>query len=112
MLYGNALIYHDTTLAPGARYHDLGAIAKRYAGQGPTLDPYFDEYAEFFLRDEQATSIVDPANFDFEVRPGVAPPGQSFGWDLNQLVPAYLQSFPLIVSPAARPPAARRATTT
>jgi hypothetical protein len=107
VLYGNALIYHDTTLAPGARYHDLAAIAKRYSGQGPVLDPYFDEYAEFILREEQATTIVDPANFDFQVRPGVAPPGMSFGWDLNQLVPAYLQSFPLIVQP--RSPTASRA---
>ena len=107
VLYGNALIYHDTTLAPGDHYHDLAAIAKRYAGQGPALDPYFDEYAEFILRDERATSIVDPANFDFQVRPGVAPPGQSFGWDLNQLVPAYLQSFLLIIQP--RSPTASRA---
>jgi hypothetical protein len=107
VLYGNALIYHDTTIAPGAHYHDLAAIAKRYAGKGPALDPYFDEYAEFILRDEKATTIVDPANFDFQVRPGVASPGTSFGWDLNQLVPAYLQSFPLIVQP--RSPTASRA---
>jgi len=107
VLYGNALIYHDTTLAPGDHYRDLAAIAQRYSGQGPALDPYFDEYAEFILRDEKATSIVDPANFDFRVRPGVAPPGQSFGWDLNQLVPAYLQSFPLIIQP--RSPTASRA---
>lgn len=107
VLYGNALIYHDTTLAPGDHYHDLAVIAKRYSGQGPALDPYFDEYAEFILRDEKATSIVDPANFDFRVRPGVAPPGQSFGWDLNQLVPAFLQSFPLIIQP--RSPTASRA---
>jgi hypothetical protein len=107
VLYGNALIYHDTTLAPGDQYHDLASIAKRYAGQGPALDPYWDEYAEFLLRDEKATSIVDPANFDFRVRPGVAPPGTSFGWDLNQLVPAYLQGFPLIIQP--RSPTASRA---
>jgi hypothetical protein len=107
VLYGNALIYHDTTLAPGAHYHDLAAIAKRYAGQGPALDPYWDEYAEFIMRDEKATSIVDPANFNFQVRPGVAPPGTSFGWDLNQLVPSYVQSFPLIIQP--RSPTASRA---
>jgi hypothetical protein len=107
VLYGNALIYHDTTLAPGARYHDLASIAQRYAKQGPVLDPFFDEYAEFFLRGESGTTIVDPANLTFQVRPGVAPPGQSFGWDLNQLVPSYLQHFPLIVQP--RSPTASRA---
>jgi hypothetical protein len=107
VLYGNALIYHDTTLAPGTRYHDLAAIAKRYAKQGPVLDPYFDEYAEFFLRNESGSAIVDPANLTLQVRPGVGGPGQSFGWDLNQLEPAYVQHFPLIIQP--RSPTASRA---
>jgi hypothetical protein len=107
VLYGNALIYHDTTLAPGARYHDLAAIAKRHVKQGPVLDPYFDEYAEFFLREESGSAIVDPANLTLQVRPGVGGPGQSFGWDLNQLEPAYVQHFPLIIQP--RSPTASRA---
>ncbi|MCW3068923.1 MAG: hypothetical protein JWL67_1548 [Solirubrobacterales bacterium] len=109
VLYGNALIYHDTSLAPGARYHDLAAIAARHAGQGPTLDPYFDEYAEYFLRSEKGSTLVDPANFSLAVRPGVpAPPGgQAFAWDLNQLVLSYVEGFPLIIQP--RSPAASRA---
>lgn len=108
VLYGNAIIYHDTTLAPGARYRDLAAIGARHKGQGPTLDPYFDEYAEYFLRDEEGSTIVNPAKLRFEVRPGITVPGgMSFGWDLNQLVPSFLQSFPLIVEP--RSPTASRA---
>jgi hypothetical protein len=109
VLYGNALIYHDTSLAPGARYHDLAAIAKRYAGHGPALDPYFDEYAEYFLRGESGSALVDPANLTFQLRPGVPLPygGQSFAWDLNQLIPSYLESFPLIIQP--RNPTASRA---
>lgn len=108
VLYGNAIVYHDTPLAPGARYHDMAAISQRHKGQGPMLDPYFDEYAEYFLREEKATSIVNPANLNFQVRPGIPlPGGQSFGWDLNQLVPSYLQSFPLIIEP--RSPTTTRA---
>src|SRR5205085_2326691 len=61
VLYGNARIYHDTSLAPAARYHDLAAIGKRYAGQGPALFPAFDEYSEYFLREEHATDLVNPA---------------------------------------------------
>jgi hypothetical protein len=101
VLYGNALIYHDQLLAPGARYHDLAAIAKRYAKQGPALDPTFDEYAEYFLRGESGSTLVDPANLDFQVRPGVpAPPGGvGFAWDLNQLVPSFIQRFRLIIQP-------------
>ncbi|HTW42724.1 MAG TPA: hypothetical protein VMD79_10465 [Solirubrobacteraceae bacterium] len=108
VLYGNAVIYRDTTLAPGARYRDLAAIGARYKGQGPTLDPYFDEYAEYFLRQEDGSTIVNPANLRFQVLPGiVVPGGMSFGWDLNQLVPSFLQSFPLIIQP--RSPTASRA---
>jgi hypothetical protein len=110
VLYGNAVTYHDTSLAPGARYRDLAAIANRYAGQGPALDPYFDEYAEFFLRGVSGSTSVDPANFAFAVRPGVPVPpgGVSFEWDLNQLVPSFLERFPLVIQPrspiASRPP--------
>jgi hypothetical protein len=100
VLYGNAIIYHDTTLAPAARYHDLAAIAKRYAGQGPTLFPAFDEYAEYFLNEEKGSSSVDPANGGFELAPGVVEPnGVGFSLSLNQFRLSFLQKFNLIVTP-------------
>jgi hypothetical protein len=108
VLYGNALIYHDTTLAPAARYHDLAAIGKRYAGQGPTLFPAFDEYAEYFLREERSTTNVQPANNEFGLLPGILNPGSiGFSFSLNQFRMSYLQKFKLIVTP--RSPVAVRA---
>jgi hypothetical protein len=109
VLFGNAIVYHDTTLAPAARYHDLADIGKHYAGQGPTLVPAFDEYAEYFLREERATGLVNPAYNRFQLAAGVKPvSGVSFGWDLNQIAPSFLQGFRLIVLPrspvASRPP--------
>lgn len=111
VLYGNAVAYHDASLAPAGRYEQLAAIGKRYAGQGPTLFPAFDEYAEYFLRNEQGSSLVDPANSVLQLAPGVSPPpGQViFAYDLNQFALPYLQSFRLIVEPytpdGSRPPA-------
>jgi hypothetical protein len=108
VLYGNAIIYHDTTLAPAARYHDLAAIGKRYAGQGPTLFPAFDEYAEYFLRAEQGSSSENPANGEYDLLPGIVEPGGiGFSLNLNQFLPSYLQKFHLIVEP--RGPLAVRA---
>jgi hypothetical protein len=108
VLYGNAIIYHDTTLAPAARYHDLAAIGKRYAGQGPALFPAFDEYAEYFLREEQATSSENPANLEFGLVPGVVEPnGIGYSLNLNQFLQPYLQKFKLIVQP--RGPLSNRA---
>jgi hypothetical protein len=110
VLYGNATTYHDTTLAPVVRYRDLAAIGKRYAGQGPALYPAFDEYAEYFLRAEHATDLVNPAYNRFPLATGVTPGpgGVSFDWDLNQIAPSFVQSFPLIIAPrspvASRPP--------
>jgi hypothetical protein len=100
VLYGNAVTYHDTTLAPAARYHDLAAIGKRYAGHGPTLFPAFDEYAEYFLREEKGSSSVNPANGEFDLAPGVVEPGGiGFSFSLNQFRLSYLQKFNLIVTP-------------
>ncbi len=108
VLYGNAITYHDTTLAPAARYYDLAAIGKRYAGQGPALFPAFDEYAEYFLREEQGTSSENPAKGEYDLAPGVVEPGGvGFSLNLNQFSMPYLQRFNLIVQP--RGPLANRA---
>ena len=109
VLYGNAITYHDTSLAPTARYQDLAAIGKRYAGQGPLLFPSFDEYSEYFLRDERATDLVNPAYGRFPLTPGASPPPGVvvFAWDLNQVSQPFLQTFPLIVT--TRSPVASRA---
>jgi hypothetical protein len=108
VLYGNAVTYHDTTLAPAARYYNLAAIGKRYAGQGPTLYPGFDEYAEYFLREEQGSSSENPAKGEYDLAPGVTEPnGIGFSLNLNQFSMSYLQKFKLIVQP--RGPLANRA---
>ena len=74
--------------------------AKRYAGQGPALFPGFDEYAEYFLREEQGSSSVNPANGEFDLAPGVYEPnGVGFSLSLNQFRLSYLQKFKLIVAP-------------
>jgi hypothetical protein len=100
VLYGNAVIYHDTTLAPAARYHDLAAIGKRYAGQGPALYTGFDEYAEYFLREEQGSSSVNPSRGEFALAQGVIEPnGIGYALSLNQFQLSFLQKFNLIVTP-------------
>jgi hypothetical protein len=110
VLYGNALTYHDISLAPAARYQQLEAIGKRFAGVGPAFFPAFDEYSEYFLRHEHGYDLNIPPGL--KVRPGALqlPPGQfAFALDLNQLELSFVQSFPLLVtarSPvASRPPA-------
>jgi hypothetical protein len=110
LLYGNALTYHDMSLAPAARYHQLEVIGKRFAGVGPALYPAFDEYSEYFLRREHAYDLVRPPGL--QIRPGAVnlAPGQfAYSLDLNQLQLSFVESFPLLVisrSPlATRPPA-------
>jgi hypothetical protein len=100
VLYGNAITYHDTTLAPAARYHDLAAIGRRYRGQGPAVFPGFDEYAEYFLREEKGSSTVNPANGEFDLIPGVVEPnGIGYAFNTNQLKLSFLQKFNLLVEP-------------
>jgi hypothetical protein len=100
VLYGNAITYHDITLAPAARYYDLASIDKRYAGQGPALMPDFDEIAEFFMHNVQGSSSADPSHGDFELAPGVNEVnGIGFAFNLNQFRLSYLQKFRLIIEP-------------
>lgn len=90
VLWGNVLAYHHTTLAPADRLNALREINERFAGQGPALAPSFDEYAEYFLRDIDATGRVDPLN-------GVFPAGDLFGADVSRIDPAFMQQARLLV---------------
>ncbi|HEX2233936.1 MAG TPA: hypothetical protein VHG69_11310 [Thermoleophilaceae bacterium] len=98
VLWGNARVYHAITVAPAERFRDLERIGDDFAGSGPTLYPAFEEYAEYFLREVRATSLVNPARGQLELRPHLKlPAGQQFGYDLDQFELDYLQSFSLIV---------------
>ena len=110
VLAGNALFYHDTTLSPYARLHDLQTIGERYAGQGPTLTPDFEEDAEYYLRDMQQDSPVNGPGL--AIRPEInrlTEPGGIYAYDLNEFVPSWIQIFHTIVmrrNPlTSRPPA-------
>jgi len=109
VLTGTALLYHDTTLAPYARLHDLEYIGKRFAGQGPTLTPDFEEYAEYYLRDSDQDSMVNGPRL--ELRAGVdraSAPGGTWAYDLDEYPLGFVESFRTIVmrrNPlATRPP--------
>lgn len=109
VLAGTALLYHDTTLSPYARLHDLEYIGKRFAGEGPTLTPDFEEYAEYYLRDDDQDSMVNGPRL--ELRPGVdraTAAGGMWAYDLDEYPLNFVESFRTIVmrrNPlASRPP--------
>jgi hypothetical protein len=109
VLYGNALTYHDMSIAPAARYRQLEQIGNRFAGIRPAFFPSFDEYSELFLRQEHGYDLVRPPGL--RVRPGAVnlAPGQfAYSLDPNQLELSFLESFPLLVTSrsnvATRPP--------
>ncbi len=112
---GNALAYHDTTVAPAKRLRDLEHVGDRLAGKGPTLYPANEEYAEYFLRDAKGVGLVNPPRggpgFP-QVRPdairrqGSKP---NYAWDLDELQSSWVEKFPYIVlrraPSSSRPPA-------
>ncbi len=105
VLCSDALLYHSSNLAPTARYEELSSIDKRFAGRGPTLFTDFDEYSLYELRD------MDVGGPDFVYPPpALASAARGYGdpVDLNEVAPAALLSYPLIVTrrdpTAVRPP--------
>jgi hypothetical protein len=51
VLWSNALAFHDVSLAPRDRFHELELIGNRIGGQGPTLMNEYEPYgARHFLR--------------------------------------------------------------
>ncbi len=109
MLVSDALQYHESNLAPTARYEELASVGERFAGRGPTLFTDFDEYALYELRD------LDVNGPDFAYSsPALAHASSGYGRPvtLDRAAPAALAAYPLIVMrrdpTAARPPAAYR----
>lgn len=112
VLASDALLYHSTTLAPLARFSELRTIGRHFAGQGPTLVPDFDEYAIYLLRklEIDGPGFAPDMRQGYELIPGGLGGGIGYGhsYDVDQLVPSFVQSDRLIVmrrSPRwSRPP--------
>jgi hypothetical protein len=89
------LQYRAANLAPTARYQELAAVGKRFAGQGPALFTDFDEYAMYELRS------LDIGGPDFVYPPAaLASTAGGYGQpvDLERAEPSALAHYPLIVT--------------
>jgi hypothetical protein len=114
VLAGNAMAWHDISLAPTDRMRDLEHLGEKYAGQGPTLYPAHEEYAEFFLRQAHGSAYVNPAS-EGSGFPGwrvdvlAKAPQPSFAFDLDTIDLRGLERYPLIIQRRgplwSRPPA-------
>lgn len=111
VLWTNALAFHDSSVAPQARFRELAAIGARYSGRGPAFYNLWDTFPVYFLRRE-SVSIPDTFAGPVPLRPGLPP--HPFGlaslpWDPNELDFSFLESFRLLIlgrSPVlSRPPA-------
>jgi hypothetical protein len=109
VLASDFLQYHDTNLAPTARYDELAAVGKRFAGRGPALFTDFDEYSLYELRD------LDVGGPDFLYPPPrlkTIDRGHGNVVDLTRERASALRAYPLIVTRrdplAIRPPSAYR----
>jgi hypothetical protein len=94
----DAAQYHDSSLAPTARYEELASINRRFAPLahgGPALFTDFDEYSMYVLRD------LDVGGPDFVYPPpALASLAGGYGRPvaLQRASPQQLASYPLIVT--------------
>jgi hypothetical protein len=110
VLWTNVVAYHDSSVAPQARFHELAAIGSQFKGQGPAFYNLWDTLPIYFLRDE-SVAVSNTYAGPSPQRPGA--PAQLAGQpsapeDPNDLDFSYLESFRLLVlgrSPVtSRPP--------
>lgn len=95
ILAGNLLVYRTVPLAPYERHTELEGLGTRYAGQGPALQPSFDEYAAYLLRDEKLIELDDVPNEVLRTPP--AEGSVSFEENLDDFSLPFVQRFNLIV---------------
>jgi hypothetical protein len=81
---------------------DLERVGDTFAGQGPTLYPAHEEYAEYFLRKADGSAYVNPASEGsgfVGFRPDVLAkaPQPSFAFDLDTMDVQGIERYPLVV---------------
>jgi hypothetical protein len=97
--------YHSSNLAPTARYEELRALNKRFAGRGPALFTDFDEYSMYALRELD----VSGPDFVYPPRGGRLARGYGEPVELDRDSPQALRPYRLIVTrrdPSTAPPPA------
>lgn len=94
ILAGNLLVYRNVPVVPQERFAELEELGERYAGQGPTLYPAFEEFAGYLMRDARLTALSD-VPFEGLLRP--QPGTTTYSEDLDGFSLAYLRTFKLIV---------------
>jgi hypothetical protein len=97
VLAGNAMVYRETTIAPYERLSELEDLGNRYAGEGPTLYPFFEEYASYFMREMGSVELVDPPASRSPQYTEAAREGIVFARDTDEFQPDYLRTFETIV---------------
>lgn len=110
VIWSNALAYHDVNLAPRVQHAELERIAKRIAGQGPTLMTEYEPYGvRHFLRDADPEGASELRRRRVPLRDGHILPKAGFA-DIDQFKLAGLLDHRTLVlrrsGVASRPPAA------
>lgn len=107
-LYTGAERYRSAELVPYERMSELRDYGEKYTAIKTALLPDGEELGEYFLRKENADSPVnshwEPTEASKKARPDF-----HFDWDLDELMPSFVQRHEMLVlrrSPAqSRPPA-------
>lgn len=108
VLVSDGLLYHYASMAPTARFQELTYVGEKFAGDGPTLLPDFDEYTFFVLR---KLDVDSPGFGGVMRRPFLlysGPPLYGHSYDIDEIKAPFVQEFSQIVmrrSPLwSRPP--------
>ena len=112
VLWTNFLAYHDSSVAPRARFAELAAIGTRFAHDGPALYDQWDTFPLYFMRQESVaipSTWAGPAPLATPHAPVHSTGQPSTPWDTNDMASSYVEQFRLLVlgrSPTtSRPPA-------
>src|SRR5260221_1005638 len=76
--------------------HELAAIDKRYAGQGPVLVNEYEEYTKHFMRRARGSDPYEHWNAGRAQLRDPKLPVPAHAYDLDQMTPSYVELWPLI----------------
>ena len=97
VVVSDGMVYAEAWHTPRERFEELANIGKRFRGQGPILVNEREDYAKYFLRDDDPGTPWDASPGPTRAFRSVVPQGVPYTPDFDDYNDAYMAQFPLLL---------------
>jgi hypothetical protein len=97
VVISDGMVYAEAWHTPRERFQELAEIGKRFRDRGPILVNEREDYAKYFLRDDDPGTPWDAAPGPTKAFRAIVPPGVPYTPDFDDYTDGYMSRFRLLL---------------